>query len=313
LKDHSHIRLGDGGEFDLIRRMLERWGARASGIGDDAAVIDAIDDRSLVASTDISIENVHYRRDWLSPYEIAYRATTAALSDLAAMAALPVGILVAMGIPDDWRKDIDCLADGIGDAAAAVKAPILGGDMSKATELSLTVTVLGAASPALKRSAARSGDLVYVTGRLGGAKSALDALLRDEEPTSEERERFAHPAARIDEAIWLSDNGATAAVDISDGLASDLEHVAKASNVRIVVDLDAVPLFGSVKAADAVRSGEEYELVVTSSLALDTAGFQKMFGLDLTRIGKVEQGEAEVVFMSAGEEIEVGSGYLHFR
>lgn len=293
--------------------MADHWGPRASGIGDDAAIIPSLGERSLIASTDTSIENVHFRREWLSPFEIGYRATTAALSDLAAMAAEPLGILVAMGIPDDWRKDIDGLADGIGDAAAAAKASILGGDMSKATELSLTVTVLGTATAVLARSGANPADLVYVTGRLGGPKIALDAFLRGEKPPEAARERFVHPAARIDESRWLAQHGATAAIDISDGLASDLEHVAKASDVRIVVQLDAVPVLESATAADAVRSGEEYELAITSRSPLDCDEFHRKFGVGLTRIGIVEQAEPEVVFMSAGEEIDVGSGYLHFR
>lgn len=313
MKDFSHTRLADGGEFDIIRRMLTRWGARAGGIGDDAAVISSIGDRALVASTDSSVENVHFRRAWLSAFEIGYRATTAALSDLAAMAAKPLGMLVAMGIPDDWLPEIDDLADGIGDAAATGSAPILGGDISKATELSLTITVLGAARSPLMRSAAHPGDFVYVTGKLGGPHAALAAFLRGEKPSAEARARFARPVARIEEAAWLSDQGASAAIDISDGLASDLKHVAMASDVRIVVELDALPVLGSVSRSDAARSGEEYELAVTSPMPLDTSEFQKTFGLDLTAVGKVEKGKSEVVFMSSGKEIDVGRGYLHFR
>ena len=150
-----HTPLGAGGEFDAIRRMLERWGPHARRIGDDAAVITSLGDRGLVVSIDTSVENVHFKRDWLSPCEIGYRAAASALSDLAAMGAKPLGMLVAMAIPDEWRKQIDGLTDGIGDAARAVDAPILGGDMSRSGELALTFTVLGAAREALFRTGSR--------------------------------------------------------------------------------------------------------------------------------------------------------------
>src|SRR5688572_23745115 len=130
----SHVALGGGSEFDLIRRILERWGTIAKGIGDDAAVL-SVPDGELVISTDSSIENIHFRRGWLEAQEIGYRAAAAALSDIAAMGARPLGMLVAMGIPEGWRSSIDGLTDGIGESARAFDSPIIGGDISRATEL----------------------------------------------------------------------------------------------------------------------------------------------------------------------------------
>src|SRR5439155_661091 len=97
------VSLGPGREFDAIRLMLDRWGARARGIGDDAAVLDVAPGASLVASVDAAVEGRHFRREWLTPREIGYRAVAAALSDLAAMAARPLGVLIALGAPDAWR------------------------------------------------------------------------------------------------------------------------------------------------------------------------------------------------------------------
>jgi thiamine-monophosphate kinase len=308
-----HTPLGGGAEFDIIRRMLERWGPRARGIGDDAAVITSLGDRELVVSTDTSIENVHFRREWLTPQEIGYRATASALSDLAAMAASPIGILVAMGIPEEWREEIDDLSYGIGEAEEFAGAPIIGGDMSKASELSLTITVLGASRAPLFRTGARDGDVVYVTGRLGGSKKTLDALLSGRAIDDEARARFAHPAPRIREAQWLAHNGATAAIDLSDGLVSDLAHLATASRVAVVVDLDQIPAFQDTAPRDAIVSGEEYELAVCSRAPVDTGEFRRLFDVDLTLVGSVTRGEPGVRFVSEGREIPVGEGYFHFR
>lgn len=310
---HLHTPLGRGTEFDAIRRMLERWGPRARRIGDDAAVITTLGDRVLVVSTDMSVENVHFRREWLTPQEIGYRAAAAALSDLAAMGARPVGMLSALAIPDSWRGSLDAIGDGIGEAAALADAPIIGGDISRGTELSLTFTVLGAARRVLFRTAARPGDRVYLTGRLGGSGAALVALQNGLEPEPSHREKFARPVPRIREAIWLSERGATAAIDISDGLSADLAHVAAASRVSIAVDLDSICTASGVSPVGAAVSGEEYEIAVTSPVDIDIIAFEQEFGLELTRIGVVEHGPADVSFSLGGARVEVPPGYLHFR
>ena len=309
---HPHTPLGAGAEFDVIRRMLERWGPRARRIGDDAGVITALGDRALVVSTDTSVENVHFRAAWLTPQEIGYRAAAAALSDLAAMGAKPLGLLAALGIPESWRVHIDAITDGIGDAAALVETPIIGGDMSRAGELSLTFTVLGTTRDVLFRTAARPGDGVYVTGRLGGPLRALRDFQEGRAPSAADRERFARPLPRIREAMWLAEHGAASAIDVSDGLSSDLMHLASASRVAIVVDLDCVPTFEGATPLEAAASGEEYEIIVTAPSDLDTAKFQKRFGLELTRIGAVEHGSAEVRMSLAGEPVTASPGFSHF-
>jgi thiamine-monophosphate kinase len=308
-----HTPLGPGAEFDSIRRMLERWGPHARRIGDDAAVITSVGERSLVVSTDTSIEGVHFRRDWLSPAEIGYRAAASALSDLAAMAARPVGMLVAMAIPENWRRHMDSIADGIGDAARESDVPILGGDTSRSGELALTFTVLGTARDVLFRTGARPGDHVYVTGRLGGPGAALNALTENRQPQPGDRERFARPVPRIREALWLAEHGATAGIDISDGLSSDLCHLAVASRAAFKIDLAAIPVVAGVTSEEAARSGEEYEIVVASPVELDVETFEREFHLELTRIGAVVRGDAGVEFLLDDTRIEVPRGYLHFE
>ena len=309
---YPHTPLGSGAEFDVIRRMLERWGPRARRIGDDAGVVTTLGERALVVSTDTSVENVHFRSAWLTPYEIGYRSAASALSDLAAMGAKPLGILSALVIPDGWRAHLDGITDGIGDAAASVEAPIIGGDMSRGEELALTFTVLGTAREVLFRTSARAGDKVYVTGKLGGSLNALRALQSGEVPSPADRERFAKPAPRIREAVWLSERGASSAIDISDGLSADLSHLASASRVGITINLDRLPVTEGISVVDAAGSGEEYELIITAPATLPIDDFVTRFKLDLTEIGKVTHGPAEVRFFVGKEEVAPPPGYSHF-
>lgn len=307
-----HTPMGAGAEFDSIRRMLDRWGPAAKSVGDDAAVITGLGERALVASTDTSVENVHFRREWLTPAEIGYRSAVSALSDLAAMGARPVGMLVAMGMPEGWRAYLDQLSDGIGEAAILAEAPVIGGDMSRASELSLTFTVLGTARDVLLRTGARPGDSIYLTGSVGAAGGALTALQHGLSLSPEARQKFVRPVARIREAAWLAEQGATSAIDISDGLAQDLGHIAAASRACLTIDVAAVPIAAGVSRVLALGSGEEYEIVVTSSIELNTVEFEKLFSVPLTRIGMVSGGSSEVIFMLDGERVEPPSGYLHF-
>lgn len=311
--------LGPGVEFDVVRRLVARWGDVARDIGDDAATLTVPPGESLVVSTDASVEDRHFRRGWLTPEEIGYRATTSAFSDLAAMAATPIACVVALVVPDAWREDLDALADGIGAAARAVDAVIVGGDLSAGSALSLTVTVLGSAARPIGRGGARAGDAVYVTGALGGPLRALRALEQGETPDSSDRARFAAPRARVREARWLASHGASALIDVSDGLAADLRHLAAASSVRIIVDGEMVPRVAGASATDALASGEEYELAVVMP-AFDesaTVAFAERFGLALTRVGTVEAlgaGESPSVTLAAptGTRVDLPHGHDHF-
>jgi thiamine-monophosphate kinase len=304
--------LGPGREFDLVRVMMSRWGERARGIGDDATTLDVPPGEQLVVSTDTSLEDVHFRREWLSPEEIGWRATAAALSDLAAMAAKPLGVLVALTLPPPWLDELGALAEGIAAAASAAGAPIVGGDLTNGAPLALTLTVLGAAAAPLRRSGAHPGDTIWVTGQLGGPALALAAWSEGRQPTPEARARFARPVPRIREAQWLAAAGATAGIDISDGLGGDAAHLAAASGVRITIEADAVPRISGADVSTAQRSGEEYELLVAARTPFDAVAFQRTFGLSLTRIGAVEKGYAGVDLLIGGERVASPAGYDHF-
>lgn len=306
--------LGPGREFDLIRQLVSRLGPTAAGIGDDAAVLDLPAGERLVVSTDASVEDVHFRRGWLEAREVGYRAVAAALSDLAAMAATPAGILVALAMPERWTALVGELADGIADAATLASAPVVGGNITAAAQLSLTVTVLGHATRPLGRGGAQPGDVVYVTGTLGAPLLAVRAWEAGRAPEEAHRQRFARPTPRISEARWLASRGARAAIDISDGLAADLRHLAAASGVTVRVELESVPCVPGMRPMDALASGEEYEIAVTTPHELDQHEFARRFGVALTRIGAVEPDEsaALVRIRAGGTFVDPPAGHDHF-
>lgn len=308
----QNIALGPGKEFDIVRILLAQWGKTAQRIGDDAAILDVAAGERLVVTTDTSVEGVHFRRDWLNTFEIGYRATAAALSDLAAMAARPLGVLIALTLPDGSKEEAREIATGIREGASAVMCPIVGGDLSSGKCLSLTITALGTSPRPLTRSGAMVGQRVYVTGRLGGPAAAVRAWNAGHEPSAEQRARFAAPVPRIEAAIGLSRRGATSGIDISDGLTADLSHIAAASKVGIEIDAERIPRVDAVSAPEAASSGEEYEIVVTAP-EIDTADFAREFGLELTEIGRVVAGPSRVTLLERGKPISAAPGFDHFR
>jgi thiamine-monophosphate kinase len=318
--------LGPGPEFDLIRRFLAAApGAEAAGLlvgpGDDAAVLQG----GLVISTDMTVEGVHYRREWLSGREVGYRAAAGALSDLAAMAAAPLGVLVSLAVPSadagDYAAD---LMDGVTLAVRAIGGTLLGGDLTRSSgPVVLDVTVLGRADPPVLRSGARPGGGLWVTGRLGAAALAVRRVLAGEPPEPEARERFARPEPRVREALWLSARGVPVAMlDLSDGLLGDAGHLAAASGLAVVLDARAVPVHPVVaRAADsdaealrlAVSGGEDYELCFAADPADGAAveaDFRAEFGLPLTRVGTLEAGEG--VWWGGAARTRASGGFQHF-
>lgn len=309
----DHVAMGPGKEFDAVRALLDQWGSAARGVGDDGAVLDVPAGEKLVVSTDTTVEEVHFRRAWLTPEEIGWRATQAALSDLAAMGAQPMGVLLALTVPRDWRAELPALAEGIAAATRGAQAPIVGGDVTAGDRLALAITVLGHAALPLTRAGARPGDRLYVTGRLGGPGAALAAWTSGGLPSATARARFARPEARLAAGTWLAAQGATAAIDLSDGLSGDVAHLAAASGVSCVLDLDAIPCVAGVGVDAALQSGEEYELLVAAP-SLDVQAFAAAHaGLALTAIGRVEaSGAAAVRAERAGRQVALPGAHDHF-
>jgi thiamine-monophosphate kinase len=307
--------LGPGGEFDRLRAVFRRLGARAAGVGDDAALV-TVDGVGLAVSCDMAVEDQHFRTAWIGPAEIGWRAAAAALSDLAAVAAQPLGVLAAVGVPPARAGAfLEDLMSGIADAAASVGAVLWGGDLVRAERVTVDVTVVGRAERPVRRAGARPGDGVWVTGRLGAPHEAVAAWKTGGDPEASLRERFARPVPRIAEAQWLRDRGATAMIDMSDGLAGDAGHLAAASRVQLLLEVDRVPVHPAVgDLQSAIVGGEEYELLTTLPEHLgagDVAAFASRFRLELTRIGSVAVGQG-LAWRRDGEPVDPGAGFSHF-
>ncbi|HSJ32479.1 MAG TPA: thiamine-phosphate kinase [Longimicrobiales bacterium] len=329
----TQIPLGPGAEFDLIRQFYpaDRSAGAAVrlpdavrvGSGDDCAVVRG---EGICLSMDISVEGVHFLREWLQPEEIGYRAAAGALSDLAAVAATPIGVLASLAVDE---REIDIaprIMDGVRAAAAGARAVLLGGDTSRTTgPIVVDVVVVGNALRPVLRSGARPGDSMWVTGELGAAAAAVRAWKAGGTPEPAARLAFALPTPRIAEALWLATRGALdAMIDISDGLAGDVEHLAAASGVRIIIDAASVPIHPTVHAHTpdhehalrlALTGGEDYELCFAAPPGIVERivdDFADTFDLPLTCIGTVHSG-AGAMLRSNGSVIRLPySGYDHF-
>lgn len=316
------LRLGAGGEFDRLRAIFTSLGAAGRGLGDDCALV-RIGSRTLALSIDLSLEGVHFRTDWLSFREIGWRATAAALSDLAAEGAEPIGVLVSLAVPDNASPGnaspgnvppVVQIMRGVGAAARSVGAAVLGGDLVRSPSYLVDVCVVGVARRPVRRIGARPGDEVWVTGRLGGAGLGLAAFRAGRRPAAAVRRRFVHPEPRIAAGLWLARHGAHAMIDISDGLAADAGHVAAASGVRLEIALERIPRWPGATPRAAAQSGEEYELLVALPRRFGeraARAFRRATGLPLTRIGRCTAGRG-LLITDNGRPTTPLSGFDHF-
>lgn len=280
----------------LLARVFGAGGrGTVLGIGDDAAVLDG----GLVWTVDACVEGTHFRRDWLSWEDVGWKSFMAAASDLAAMGAEPLGALSALVLTNDIDDAaLEAIARGQHAAATEVGAPVVGGNLAGGTETSITTTVLGRAARPVTRDGAREGDLVLVAGPLGHAGAGLSAL-RCGKMDNAHIAAWRRPRARVAAGRAIANAGVTAAIDVSDGLASDAGHVAAASGVAIVFDDEALAGYG-VALEHVLFGGEDYALLVTAPHAI--AGF--------VAIGVVERGAG--LRLRSGTKVP-SEGFDHFR
>jgi thiamine-monophosphate kinase len=323
------------GEFELLARMRERLPAAEPrlrvGMGDDAAV--TVPGGATATSVDAVVDGVHFRRAHSSPEQIGHKALATALSDLAAMGAEAGEAYIVLGVPAGMSED-ECieLFDGIAALAERTGTALAGGDVTRAPALTVATTVVGHAETPerfVTRAGARPGDALVLTGEVGGGATGLLLLERpelasavDAETAERLRARQLEPQPRLAEGRALARAGATAMIDLSDGLGADAGHIAEESGVGLRIDAAAVPLANGVAEIAAaaglepmpmaVSGGEDYELLAALApkrLGAATAGAA---GTALTVVGEVVEGEGVEIRQPGGPALEP-SGFDQLR
>jgi thiamine-monophosphate kinase len=331
------------GELGLLRQLRERAakagrGELRLGIGDDCALIRPRAGEELAVTTDLSIAGRHFRLDWHPPEVIGYRALARGLSDLAAMGARPVAAFLSLGLPRELTQArgrtnpaswMSRFLDGLLGLANEHKTPLAGGDLAESPLALADIVLLGAVrrERALLRSGARPGDLIYVTGALGGAAAALERLeklaaRRGFRPEKLRTAKIAaalaahlEPKPRIAQGLWLARRGAaTAAIDLSDGLSTDLNHICEESDVGAEIEAALLPIHAGASLEQALNGGEDYELLFAARP--ETRIPRAIEGVAVTRIGRVvkrSKGQRAAVLMTErGADPLVARGWEHF-
>ena len=311
-------------EFDLIARIRSRAASRPDvvlGIGDDAAVIDVPEGRQLVVTTDTLNAGVHFPH--ATPVDaIGWKSLAVNLSDLAAMGAEPAWCTLSLSLPESSQPWLDAFLDGFLALASRHSIALVGGDTTRGP-LSITVTAMGvvAGASALRRDAARAGDEVWVTGTLGDASAALEAILQGRDAPADLRERLDRPTPRT--AAGLSLLGlAHACVDVSDGLLADLGHICTRSAVGAEIELPLLPASSMLEVLDQAwrwrhqaTGGDDYELCFTAPAGKRAAIEQAMRNAhtQATRIGRIVAGPGVRALDAGGHPWQASrDGYQHF-
>ncbi|MBN2645595.1 MAG: thiamine-phosphate kinase [Desulfuromonadaceae bacterium] len=327
--------LNELGEFGLIERLKQhlehtRNERLVLGIGDDCSAYAMPEGELLLTSTDLLIEGVHFRRDWCNLYDLGRKSAAVNFSDIAAMGGTPLAIFLGIGLPPDLAlEEIDHFSRGFLDETAAAGAILSGGDTCRSGQgLFISVTVQGSVpcDQLIRRSGARPGDRLYVSGTLGDSALALLQLSRGQTPPPELAVRHHRPTPRLALGRQLAQRGlATAMIDLSDGLFADLGHILEQSAVGACVQQASLPWSTAAREHTArwpedfsalLQGGEDYELLFTAAAAHDDALQQLARELDLplTAIGAITQPSAGLCLVdSDGRTRPVAPrGFNHF-
>jgi thiamine-monophosphate kinase len=326
--------LGEFGLIDLLAKLIADEQARQPpnprlyiGIGDDAAAW-RIPDEIQLATVDSMVDGIHFQHGLGTWKEVGWKALAINVSDIAAMAGVPDYALVSLNLPDDTLvADVKQLYGGMLELTRQLGMTLIGGNVSRSPVLAITVTVLGSGREdiLLRRSTARVGDLVAVTGRPGYAAAGYEMLAEKlsfpKDATRRFRNAFLHPMPRLTEAQGLVKNGITTAIDLSDGLVADLGHICQASRVGATLNVDKLPLgkdltrhFGE-RAVDLILSGgESYELLFTGAPDAVAAAIEDA-NYPITVIGEIVEEHPGSVSLqdTAGNLYNLAqSGWRHF-
>jgi len=327
------LKLQDLGEFELIDRIRRRVTNGAGvhrGIGDDAAVLSLPDGHHLLTSTDLLIEDVHFRHDWTDCEALGHKAVAVNLSDIAAMGGSPRYLYLGLACPGETElDDINAFLKGALDEAEHYNVVLVGGDTCRSPGpwmISVTVEGSAPAQQAIGRDGARPGDLIMVSGTLGDSALALHLLNAGKEPEEALLTRHHRPTAQVELGRLLGEYRlANAMIDISDGLAGDLEHILQASQVDGLIEEDKLPLSPAFRRhADretelrelALFGGEDYELLFT--VAPEKASEVVALGVELelstTSIGVIHKGSGALSLQDKTGAVRpiLVRGYDHF-
>ncbi len=310
---------GGMGELEAIRRVQAaartRNPAVRVGIGDDCAVLKPQAGHELVVTTDFCLEGRHFRRDWHTAESAGHRCLARGLSDVAAMGARPIAAFLSLALPKGFDEGwFAGFLRGFEALAALHGVELAGGDTAEAlgAEVLADVVAIGKVErgKAMRRVGARPGDGLYVTGSLGGSAAEL-AALRDGRAWGHEElpQRFPEPRVKVGLAL-VKRSYATACLDLSDGLSTDLRHLCEASGVRAEVDARLLPLGPEATLEQALHGGEDYELLFTAMPGVKIP--EQLANVKVTRIGTILGGEGALVTQKGGGEIKAG-GWEHFR
>ena len=334
------MKIGELGEFGLISRIasgVANGRGVITGIGDDAAVTALSPGMQLLTSTDMLVEDVHFRRVWHDPYRLGRKSLAVSISDIAAMGGVPRWALLSLAIPPDISLEfLDAFTRGFLAMATEQGVALIGGDTcSSRAGLTISVTIMGEQEPEriLRRSGARPDDDIWVTGTLGDAALGLELLEKGEASspvTAEEREllisRLLDPSPRAAAGRALAEAGIVSAmIDVSDGLVADFGHIAEQSACGGTIRLDTLPLSPAFRTALlsrpsshhdlALAGGEDYELAFTAPAANREKIVQlmKKCGIDARPVGIVTAlPGVTVVFADGSTYAPQNKGYNHF-
>ncbi len=334
MKDGTSVskkRVGEFSLIDLLSKELPDVGSDMLGIGDDCAIISpdvflsAGAGSEIVLSKDLLVDGRHFDRSFSEPADIGWKAIAVNASDVAAMGGRPKAVLVGLMVSDDAADDfLQEVYRGLSAAAMKYGVCILGGDTVSSPAFALSITVVGAAKPCVRRSGGEPGNDIWVSGSLGGAAAGLRLLSEGKGPWSDKEADaircHRRPEARIPLGEALAECGVTAMLDVSDGLLQDLGHILKASSVSASIELNQVPLHGVLSRTlegyrEALTGGDDYELLFAASPEIRQAIVRcgEKLGIPLSRIGALEEkrsAENSILLMEQGKEAVSASQFL---
>lgn len=326
------VPLAEQSLIERVRHRIRSGRGIVKGIGDDCAALRVPRGHELLVTTDFTLENVHFRREWHSPQVVGRRCLTRGLSDIAAMGGEPRGVFLSLALPSDLQqKWVDRFFDGLLASADEFRVPLAGGDTAQSNggiQADIVVIGLVPVGKAVLRSGARPGDTIYVTGTLGGSAGALKALAGRRAPvlsaaggstpiSPKDYPRHFHPTARVDVGLWLRRRAlASSMIDLSDGLSTDLAHICDESRVGAEIDAQSIPRARvgrpprEVSLDLALHGGEDYELLFTSAKKIPTT----IARVGITKIGRITRRSGCVLIDGDHTRRKLTpQGWEHFR